>query len=614
MKHALTLLTTLLFAPLVTMHAAELHVAVTGNDASSGSQVTPFRTIQHAAELAQPGDVITVHSGVYRERINPPRGGESDAKRITYQAAPGELATITGSEVVKGWVNVENDTWKVTLPDLFFGDFNPYRELIQGGWFDAKKKEHHPGSVYLKGEWLLEADSLEDVRKPVGTNELWFGQVDTTNTTIWAQFKKINPNEHVVEINVRQTVFYPDKPGRNYITVRGFTLCNAATPWAPPDVEQRGLIGPHWSKGWIIESNTISHSACVGISLGKYDDGKDRTFGKEWFTGVVKRALAGGWSKECVGHHLIRNNHISDCEQAGIVGSMGAAFSVIEGNVIHDIHVRKRFSGMEMAAIKFHGAIDTVIKGNHIYRSEAGIWLDWMAQGARVSGNLLHDNSFVDLHMEVNHGPYLIDNNLFLSPRVNRITYNVSQGGAYVHNLFWGGLLRTCAGGKSVRITPYHKVHSTEIAGLQPVNGGDDRLYNNLFLRTRTKIDIPADAMPSRCSGNIYLGMEKAHWAEVSEPLVVPSYDMKAVKLTEKPEGFYLEMNFNSSWITTCKRSMVTTARLGKAKVPDAAYENPDGTPLKVGTDYLGKPRDESNPTPGPFENPGTGLLLIKVW
>jgi hypothetical protein len=31
---------------------------------------------------------------------------------------------------------------------------------------------------------------------------------------------------------------------------------------------RRRLVGPHWSKGWIIENNVISHSVCSGISLG----------------------------------------------------------------------------------------------------------------------------------------------------------------------------------------------------------------------------------------------------------------------------------------------------------------------------------------------------------
>ena len=46
---------------------------------------------------------------------------------------------------------------------------------------------------------------------------------------------------------------------------------NAATPWAGAMSDQVGLIGTHWSKGWIVEGNTISHSICTGITLGRYE-------------------------------------------------------------------------------------------------------------------------------------------------------------------------------------------------------------------------------------------------------------------------------------------------------------------------------------------------------
>jgi alpha-L-arabinofuranosidase len=58
----------------------------------------------------------------------------------------------------------------------------------------------------------------------------------------------------------------------------------------------------------------------------------------------------------------------------------------------------------------------------------------------------------------------------------------------------------------------------------------------------------------------------------------------------------------------------VTTALLGKAVIPDLPYEQPDGSPIRIDTDYSGKSRSESNPTPGPFERPGQGDLKIKVW
>ena len=339
-----------------------------------------------------------------------------------------------------------------TIPNSFFGSFNPYSDLIHGDWFTPKGRQHHTGAVYLNGQWLAEAATLDDVMKPAGATPLWFGQVDKESTTIWAQFQGVNPNEQLVEINVRRTVFYPDKPGMNYITVRGFTLRHAATPWAPPTAEQVGLIGTHWSKGWIIENNVISHSICSGISLGKYGDQWDNTSADtaEGYVKTIERALHNGWNKETIGHHVVRNNVISNCEQTGIVGSLGAAFSVISGNVIHDIHVRRLFSGAEMAGIKLHAAIDVTIRGNHIYRTCRGLWLDWMAQGTRVSGNLFHGNAADDLFVEVDHGPFLVDNNLFLS---STTLFDRSDSGAYVHNLIGGKIISWPELGRS---TPYH--------------------------------------------------------------------------------------------------------------------------------------------------------------
>ena len=381
----------------------EYHVAIKGDDAHAGSAPQPLKTIFAAARLAQPGDVITVHEGVYRERINPPRGGESDQKRIVYQAAPGEQVVIKGSEVIKGWEKVQDDTWKVTIPNSVFSNFNPYRDVIHGDWFNPNGRVHHTGAVYLNGHWLVEATKLEDLLKPADSNPLWFTD-EGSPTTIWAQHKGINPNDAGVEINARQTGFYPDKPGRNYLTVRGFTLEHAATPWAPPTAEQIGLIGTHWRKGWIIENNVIRYSKCSGVALGKYGDQWDNAGGTQdanVYVRTVERALKNGWNKETVGSHIVRNNHISYCEQNAIVGSLGCSFSTITGNTIHDIHVQYLYSGVEMAGIKLHGAIDVEISRNHIYRTTLGIWLDWMAQGAHVTGNLLNGNHQCDLFIEV---------------------------------------------------------------------------------------------------------------------------------------------------------------------------------------------------------------------
>jgi alpha-N-arabinofuranosidase len=457
--------------------------------------------------------------------------------------------------------------------------------------------------------------------------QLWFGQVDGTNTTIWAQFKGVNPNEQLVEINVRQTLFYPDQPGRNFITVRGFTMRHAATPWAPPTAEQIGLIGTHWSKGWIIEDNTVSHSTCSGIALGKHGDKFDNTSANtaEGYVKTIERAHAHplAWTKENIGHHAVRRNTISHCEQAGLVGSLGAAFCTVTDNVIHDIHVRRLFTGAEMGGIKFHAAIDTVIRGNHIYRTCRGLWLDWMAQGTRVSGNLFHENAYEDLFMEVDHGPFVVDNNLFLSPTA---LLDMSQGGAYAHNLFVGRMVTT---EEPTRQTPYHPAHSTTVAGLSAIKGGDNRFFNNIFVGTGgspgevSKSDTRHRRVsgyglwvydlreyPLQTGGNLTYNNARAYGRETNG--VVKAEGDPQVKLLEETGALLLRLTLGSE-LKQARTTRVTTDLLGQAKIPNLPYENADGTPLKVSTDFFGKNRSRSKPTPGPFEKPGTGVVTLDL-
>jgi alpha-N-arabinofuranosidase len=500
--------------------ALELHVATTGSDSNPGTLALPFRTVQRGAEAAQAGDLVTVHAGVYRERVHPATSG------VTFQAAPGDAVTLSGAEPVTGWVHVAASTWMAALPSYeFFGVFNPYMDRIRGDWFNEEGRVHHTGAVYFGDEWLDEAPTLAAALAPLapGAAPQWFATVDgdagqylanllwiaprggaavsaglpswrygskpynatpggpcaafiyggdvlrfdavdfgsgsgaaaldmalaagtpgggavvevhegdrwgallgrvavpaTGGWEAWANFSVplapaltgahtlslvflppnytggstriyaqvppgVDPNAGGAEVNVRQSVLYPDAPYVDNITVRGFTLERAATQWAPPSSEQVGLIGTHWSAGWVIEGNEVRHSRCSCVALGKYGDGYDNTNDQgqaDPYTACVYRALQNGWHKGVVGGHVVRNNTIHHCGQTGVVGSLGGAFSVVADNEIHDCNWGQTFAGAEMACVKLHGAVDTVISGNHLHNCSAyGIWLDWMAQG-----------------------------------------------------------------------------------------------------------------------------------------------------------------------------------------------------------------------------------------
>lgn len=467
------------------------HVSTQGNDQAKGTADQPFRTISRAAALAMPGDTVTVHAGVYREWVNPANGGTQD-QRIVYQAAENEEVVITGAERISDWTDEGDKVWSTEVPNSLFSVRNPYEVKLSGDWLFDGDLDAHLGDVYLDGKSLYETNGLDEVRAPNVWGEAkfaedslltWYAEVDSQKTKIWANFGGKDPREENVEINVRPHCFWPEKPGLNYITVSGFTLRQASPQWAPPTQYQEGLIGPHWSKGWIIENNHISESKNVGISIGTkigtghvQFNGRDMKGGTQREQEVILRALRDGWHKDTVGSHIVRNNVIHDCEQAGIVGHMGVAFSKIYQNTIYNIHHKRLRHGAEVGGIKLHGALDTQISDNKIYSAYRGLWLDWQAQGTRINGNLFFDNLSEDFFMEVCHGPYTVDHNIFLSPMNFR---NMAQGGAFMHNLFAG---RFVVQSELSRTTPYHFPHETAMAGYSNITGGDDRYYNNIFL------------------------------------------------------------------------------------------------------------------------------------
>lgn len=644
----------------------EFHVMICGNDANAGTSESPFRTISKAAQIALPGDVITVHEGVYREWVSPRNGGTVHS-RIIYQAAEGENVTITGAEVITAWTKEDGGIWKALIPNGLFGDYNPYQEKIEGDWFFERVKTFHTGEVYLNGKSMYEAQTLDEVKSPVvteascdkpGSLYTWYCEVGDKITTIWANFHGNDPRSGNVEINVRPFVFFPEQPGKGYITVRGFTLKQAATSWAPPTAFQTGLIGPHWSRGWIIENNEISDSKCSGISLGKEISTGQNEWTRTGFKGgtqrereVIFRALhSAGWNKENVGGHIVRNNTIRDCEQAGIVGHLGPAFSKIEHNHIYRIHYKRQFHGAEVGGIKFHAAIDTVIENNFIHDSYRGLWLDWQAQGTRVTRNVFYDNSSEDLMVEVCHGPYTIDNNLFLSKWAYK---DMSSGAAFVHNLILG---KFAASQELNRYTPYHFPHHTDVYGVSNILSGDDRFYNNIFLRDSSDNDEPLtsnfwngapvmDGMPGNvtftmtavgtsqyedypspgdpppegpqaflphklpvtCAHNLYLNNAKPCSKEESATVFEDAGI--EVEIADRATGKVIIRVNNPEQLDTGLCSIVTTKTLGMSYHAEMFFENPDGSPIQFDKDYFGNQRQSV--IPGPFELLQKGEVVI---
>lgn len=636
------------------------HVAVTGSDQNPGDAGSPFATINHAAQIARPGDTVVVHEGEYREWVKPRNAGLSATRRITYEAAEGERVVIKGSEQVTDWTQESGGVWKTVVPNELFGDFNPYALKVEGDWVVPDQQDDprcHLGDVYLNGKSFYEVHAREDVDDPAprtedvdrwtgnkvpvldpeATTRVWFAEVSPETTTIWANFGQADPREELVEINVRRSVFYPDRIGIDYITVRGFEICQAATPWTPPTADQPGMIGPNWAKGWIIEDNILHDAKCSAISIGKevttghnyFSERRDKP-GYQYQLESVFHAHKQGWSKEQIGSHVIRNNEIYDCGQNGIVGHLGCVFSEIYGNRIYRIATKREFFGHEIGGIKLHAAIDTQIHDNAIHDCTLGIWLDWQTQGTRVSRNVMFDNNR-DLFVEVSHGPYMVDHNIFASPAAIE---TICQGGAYVGNLV-GGSVRV----ESVmdRATPYHVPHSTDVKGYAVIYGADDRWWGNIFIgnggdptdvsaayenplggfrdftkcgygtasydghpasleefidQVRAKLPgdhnlFPGLKQPAYVHHNMYLAGAAAYENEDNPVLD----DINPECRVEDKEGrISLTITLPESF-TGHKVPVPTTQDFERVRFADADFENPDGSPMVLDTDLTGRRR-----------------------
>lgn len=643
----------------------EIHVALNGCDKAEGTIKNPLQTISKAAEIAQPGDHVIVHEGEYREWVKPKAGGTSENNRIVYEAAKGEKVVIKGSERIEHWEVEEGTVWKAKISNTMFGDYNPYKEEVFGDWFvDPIDWRIHAGDVYLNGKSFYEARTLEEVKNPVmrmeGCNPpwtkcpepllnpkdslyQWYAQVDEEVTTIYANFQGADPNQELTEINVRKCCFYPEETGRDYITVRGFEMAQAATPWTPPTADQPGLLGANWSKGWLIENNIIHDAKCSGISIGKEaSTGHNlctrthRKPGYQYQMEAVFRALLIGWSKETIGSHIIRNNTIYDCGQNAIVGHMGCVFSEIYNNHIYNIAVKHEYFGYEIAGIKLHAAIDVQIHNNNIHNCTLGIWLDWQAQGTRVSKNLMYANDR-DLMIEVTHGPHLVDDNILAS------TYNfdnIAQGGAYVNNLCCGTMRREPV---LNRATPYHFPHTTKAAGTTFVYGGDDRWYQNIFVggtktytQQSTNGTIDYNGSPASLEEYIEQVKEQGNgdldvFEQVKEPVYInrngylkgaPAYDREEekymtehdpkVRIVTEDGKTYLEMHVEKD-LLNMQAQILKTEDLGMVRIVEAAFDDPYGNEIIFDTDYSGNIRTEKSAI-GPFAQLKEGLNRIQVW
>ena len=119
------------------------YVSTSGNDNNPGTIVSPWHTIQHAANSVIAGDTVFVRAGVYREHINVPVSGNATAGYTTFQSYPGETAIVDGTGL--------------DVPDRQYGLFNINNQsylIIQGFEirnYKTSSAKYVPIGIYVYG-------------------------------------------------------------------------------------------------------------------------------------------------------------------------------------------------------------------------------------------------------------------------------------------------------------------------------------------------------------------------------------------------------------------------------------------------------------------------------
>lgn len=188
------------------------------------------------------------------------------------------------------------------------------------------------------------------------------------------------------------------------------------------------------------------------------------------------------------------------------------------------------------------------------------------------------------------------------------------------------------------RLTPYMKPHSSCVVGLHDNPSGDIQFINNLFVNGGDASQYSKALLPVVFDGNVYTkgavrpigSKEQKKYGEMNQQareqmknykdqdakeenaLVREEFDADPV-LSLKGNEVNLEIALDKNWLTG-KRKLVTTSILTKALVPGLRFENPDGSGIRIDTDYTGKKRNPGNPSPGPFEILNSGRQTIRVW
>lgn len=392
--------------------------APAASDENPGTEEKPFRTINHAAQLVQPGERVVVRAGVYREFVQPARGGRGPEAMISYEAAPGEHVVISGSRVITArWERsmhphqFSEKLWMIPLPAPAAADDDPFlRANCRDDEFKimpwaAPYTGLAPytlgrGLLFQDGRRLVQMETYADLIQVPGS--FW---VDRGAEVLHVHaFADRDPNACMMEYTAQHRLFKPPATDLGYVRVKGFHFQHAGNG-LPRTGE--GAVGVNGGHHWVFEDDWFEQINSVALEIGartleSADDAADDADGRR--------------AEASPGANIVRHCEFAECGRNGVQGYV-VRNALVEDNYVHDcgwLDVERYF---ESAGIKLLRNTGTLVRHNRVARitGAPAIWLDWDNRNCRITRNVVSDTSSQAngaIFIEASRQPNTIDHNL----------------------------------------------------------------------------------------------------------------------------------------------------------------------------------------------------------
>jgi len=428
------------------------------SDDNDGSAEKPFKTINKAASVAEPGDRILIKEGVYYETIRDVNGGTDPQHMIMFEGEGnvvitgaiewnvqfkpseglrevmphGERDLFTrdeskfyannGAKVYMGKIPADavaeadgvNPFSIINMPTIYFGGSDTPPNLIQEGSLNV----FNPDPQLMKrGLLFCDGERMEQVVRP---SELWEKDgtywVDESGRYIHFRLKNdASPEGHKLELAMREQGFAPDESGLGYIYLKNLTFEKFSNSFPAP---QRGAISTNCGHHFIIDGCTVKDVNSIGLDMG---------FISHYYLHDGIR-----------GYHIVRNSKFINCGISGI-SALPTRGEYLKGMLIENNY----FSGncwhdtepiWECAAIKNHYTEDSLYRNNIIVDTYygAGIWLDKAIKNTRVCNNIIigvEHSVFGGILIEATYDKNLVDHNFIYGTGYRITPLGVKTGG-----------------------------------------------------------------------------------------------------------------------------------------------------------------------------------------